>query len=105
MKYLSFIAVLFYLSLQFPTAGISASGSKVDLQQANKNFTVAQLVSGSYSTLDSAESSNDDDKGSVCRNGLEFQSAQISFYQPPQIQFNKVQQRCYPARAPPVRLS
>ena len=105
MKYLSFIAVLFYLTLLFPSAGHSASSSWVDLQQANKNFSVALVSAATHSTVDSTETSSDDDKGSVCWNSFEFPAAQNKFYQQPETQFNKVQQSCYAARAPPSYLS
>ncbi|MBU0913976.1 MAG: hypothetical protein KKF22_15700 [Gammaproteobacteria bacterium] len=105
MKYLSFIAVLFYLSLLFPTAGNSASSSWVDLQQANKNFTVALVASATHSTVDSTETSGDDDKSPVCWKSFEFPVAQNSAYQQAQSQFSTVQQSCYAARAPPVHLS
>ena len=105
MKYLSFIAVLFYLSLLFPTAGHSASSSWVDLQQANENFTVALVASTTHSTVDSTETSSDDDKSPVCWNSFEFPAAQNGAYQQKQSQFSTVQQSCYAARAPPVHLS
>lgn len=105
MKYFSFIAVLFYLSLLFPTAGHSASSSWVDLQQANKNFTVALVASATHSTVDSTETSSDDDKSAVCWKSFEFPVAQYSAYQQAHEQFSKVQKSCYAARAPPVHLS
>lgn len=105
MKYLSFIAVLFYLSLLFPSAGHSASSSWVDLQQANKNVTVALVASATHSTVDLTETSTDDDKGAACWNSFEFPAAQNRFYQQPDTNFNKAQQSCYAARAPPVHLS
>lgn len=105
MKYLSFIAVLFYLSLLFPSAGHSASSSWVDLQQANKNFTVALVASATHSTVDLTETPTDDDKGAVCWNSFEFPAAQNRFYQQPDTHFNKAQQSCYAARAPPSHLS
>ena len=105
MKYLSFIAVLFYLSLLFPTAGYSASSSWVDLQQANKNFTVALVASATHSTVDSTETSSDDEKSPVCWNSFEFPLAQSNAYQQAQSQFSTVQNSCYAARAPPVYLS
>lgn len=105
MKYLSFIAVLFYLSLLFPTAGHSASSSWVDLQQANKNFTVALVASTTHSSVDLTETPTDDDKSSVSWNSFEFPAAQNRFYQQPETSFNTVQQSCYAARAPPLYLS
>jgi hypothetical protein len=105
MKYLSFIAVLFYLSLLFPTAGHSASSSWVDLQQANNNFSVALVTSVTHSTVDSTETSSDDEKGSVCWSSFEFPVAKSSAYQQIQNQFTAVQKSCYAARAPPVHLS
>ncbi|MBU1621231.1 MAG: hypothetical protein KJ556_14045 [Gammaproteobacteria bacterium] len=105
MKYLSFIAVLFYLSLLFPSAGHSASSSWVDLQQANKNFTLALVASAPHSSVDSTESSTDDDKSPVCWNSFEFPLAQNRFYQQPDSNFNKAQRSCYAARAPPSGLS
>lgn len=105
MKYLSFIAVLFYLSLLFPTAGHSASSSWVDLQQANENFTVALVTSTTHSTVDSTETSSDDEKSPVCWKSFEFPAAQNGAYQQTQSQFSTVQKSCYAARAPPVHLS
>jgi hypothetical protein len=105
MKYLSFIAVLFYLSLLFPTAGHSASSSWVDLQQANEHFTVALVASTTHSTVDSTETSSDDEKSPVCWNSFEFPLAHSNTYHQVQIQFSTVQQSCYAARAPPVHLS
>lgn len=105
MKYLSFIAVLFYLSLLFPTAGHSASSSWVDLQQPNKNFSAALVASVTHSTVDSTETSSDDEKSPVCWSSFEFPAAQNGAYQQAQSQFNRVQKSCYAARAPPVHLS
>ncbi|KOO57750.1 hypothetical protein WH43_13050 [Rheinheimera sp. KL1] len=105
MKYLSFIAVLFYLSLLFPTAGYSASSSWVDLQQPNKNFSFALVAAVTHSTVDSTETSGDDEKGPVYWNSFEFPLASASSYQQARNQFNKAQKRCYAARAPPVLLS
>ncbi|MCA1930411.1 hypothetical protein [Rheinheimera sp.] len=105
MKYLSFIAVLFYLSLLFPTAGHSASSSWVDLQQANKNFTVALVASSTHSTVDSTETSGDDEKSPVHWNSFEFPVLHGNCYQWTQVQFSITQKSCYPARAPPVHLS
>ena len=105
MKYLSFIAVLFYLSLLFPAAGYSASSSWVDLQQPNKNFSLALVAAVTHSTVDSTETSSDDEKSPVCWNSFEFPLASGSAYQQTQSQFNTVQKSCYAARAPPVHLS
>ncbi len=105
MKYLSFIAVLFYLSLLFPTAGHSASSSWVDLQQANENFTVALVASATHSTVDSTETSSDDDNTAVCWKSFEFPLAKYSAYQQAHHQISSVQQSCYAARAPPIHLS
>jgi hypothetical protein len=105
MKYLSFIAVLFYLSLLFPTAGHSASSSWVDLQQANKHFSFALVASATHSNTDSTETpTNDDDPGLVCWNKFEFPVVQNSSCQATEIHFNSVQKSCYAARAPPVYL-
>ncbi len=105
MKYLSFIAVLFYLSLLFPSAGHSASSSWVDLQQANNNFSVALVTSVTHSTVDSTETSSDDEKGSVSWNCFEFPAATSSTYQQAHNQFSTAQKSCHAARAPPVHLS
>jgi len=105
MKYLSFIAVLFYLSLLFPTVGHSASSSWVDLQQPNKNFSLALVAAVTHSTVDSTETSGDDEKSPVCWNSFEFPLASGSAYQHSQNQFSTTQKSCYAARAPPVHLS
>ena len=91
MKYLSFIAVLFYLSLLFPTAGHSASSSWV--------------ASATHTSVDLTETPTDDDKSSVSWNSFEFPAAQNRFYQQPETSFHTVQQSCYAARAPPLYLS
>jgi hypothetical protein len=105
MKYLSFIAVLFYLSLLFPTAGHSASSSWVDLQQANQNFSIALVASATHSAVDSTETSSDDEKSPVSWNSFEFPQIQGTLYQHAQQRFSAAQQRCYAARAPPAHLS
>jgi hypothetical protein len=105
MKYLSFIAVLFYLSLLFPTAGHSASSSWVDLQQTNKTFSLALVAPSTHSTVDSTESSGDDEKSPVSWNSFEFPVAYGTSYQWSQSQFSTAQKSCYPARAPPVNLA
>ena len=105
MKYLSFIAVLFYLSLLFPTAGHSASSSWVDLQQANKNFSLALVAPSTHSTVDSTETSGDDEKSPVSWNSFEFPVAHGTSYQWSQSQFSTAQKSCYPARAPPLHLA
>lgn len=105
MKYLSFIAVLFYLSLLFPTAGHSASSSWVDLKQANKNFSLALIASATHSTVDSTETSSDDEKSPVSWTSFEFPLAQSSLYQQSQHLISAAKPQAYAARAPPVNLS
>lgn len=105
MKYLSFIAVLFYLSLLFPATSQSAASSWVDLHQANENFSVALVSTASHQTVDSTETSNDNDKSPVCWNSFEFPAAQNGIYQQAPTSANTPSASNYAARAPPVLLS
>ncbi len=60
MKYLSFIALFFYLGLLLPAAELSASDSWVDLPKPNTQVALASQVSVTHSAIYFADTPGDD---------------------------------------------
>jgi hypothetical protein len=101
MKYLSFIALFFYLGLLLPAAELSASDSWVDLPKSNTHVTLASQVSVTHSALYFADMPGDDNVATLWHS-FEFPltlADNISL--PDTIQVSDEYPLCFPARAPP----
>ena len=106
MKYLSFIAVLFYLSLLFPTVSHSASSSWVDVRESNKIslHALVTATASSHQVTDSTENSSDPDKTLALWRSFEFPSGSAVCPQSAENPVFTAQVRPYASRAPPVDL-
>lgn len=100
MKYLSFIALFFYLGLLLPAAELSASDSWVDLPKPNTHVTLASQAS-THSALYFADMP-DDDNVAMLWHSFEFPPALADNISLPDIiPVSDEYPRCFSARAPP----
>jgi len=107
MKLLSFIAVLFYLHMLVPAAGLSASGSWVDLRDSNKTGQPALRVTAysSHESTDTTENSSDPDKTIAHWCSFEFPSGEAVQSRTHTFTFSSRTVLPYASRAPPIRLA